>query len=79
MRGRSKGLSRVRWKLSRTVLRGGTGGNTGPLLDTGAKGKKQPWHFHLPGDAPFAFAGLWECWRPPEGEPEDVNRVHSER
>jgi hypothetical protein len=23
----------VRWKLSRTVLRGGIGGNTGPLLD----------------------------------------------
>jgi putative SOS response-associated peptidase YedK len=63
------GLSRVSWKLSCAVLRGGTGGNTGPLLDTGKPGKKQPWHFHLHGDKPFAFAGLWECWKPPEGEP----------
>jgi putative SOS response-associated peptidase YedK len=36
---------------------------------TGKTGKKQPWHFHLPGDKPFAFAGLWEHWRPPEGDP----------
>jgi putative SOS response-associated peptidase YedK len=36
---------------------------------TGKPGKKQPWHFHLPGDAPFAFAGLWECWRPEGQEP----------
>ena len=28
----SGGLSRVSWKLSRTVLRGGTDGNIGPLL-----------------------------------------------
>jgi hypothetical protein len=26
-------LSRVSWKLSRTVLRGGTNSNVGPLLD----------------------------------------------
>jgi putative SOS response-associated peptidase YedK len=36
---------------------------------TGPKGKKQPWHFHLHNRAPFAFAGLWEHWRPPEGDP----------
>ncbi|TBD47091.1 SOS response-associated peptidase [Rhizobium ruizarguesonis] len=22
-------------------------------------GKKDPWHIHLPGDAPFSFAGIW--------------------
>jgi putative SOS response-associated peptidase YedK len=36
---------------------------------TGAKGKKQPWHFHLKDHRPFAFAGLWEHCKPPEGEP----------
>jgi putative SOS response-associated peptidase YedK len=59
----------VRWKLSCTVLRGGAGGNTRPLLDTGKTGKKQPWHFHLHDAKPFTFAGLWEHWKPPEGDP----------
>jgi putative SOS response-associated peptidase YedK len=36
---------------------------------TGKPGKKQPWHFHLPNDAAFVFAGLWECWRPEGQEP----------
>src|SRR5207302_11092084 len=31
--------------------------------------KKQPWHFRLKEGRPFAFAGLWECWKSPEGEP----------
>jgi putative SOS response-associated peptidase YedK len=36
---------------------------------TGQPGKKQPWHIGLRGGGAFAFAGLWECWRPPGGEP----------
>jgi putative SOS response-associated peptidase YedK len=36
---------------------------------TGKPGKKQPWHFHYGDDRPFAFAGLWEHWKPSEGEP----------
>ena len=29
---------------------------------------KVPMRITRAGDAPFAFAGLWECWRPPQGE-----------
>jgi putative SOS response-associated peptidase YedK len=36
---------------------------------TGPPKKKQPWLFHFKGDAPFAFAGLWECWRPEGQDP----------
>src|SRR4051812_34360542 len=36
---------------------------------TGPKGQKQPWRLRLRDNAPFAFAGLWECWRRPEGDP----------
>lgn len=32
---------------------------------TGPKGRKQPVFITLPGEPPFAFAGLWERWRPP--------------
>ncbi len=32
---------------------------------TGPKGRKQPVFITLPGDEPFAFAGLWESWQPP--------------
>src|SRR5258708_7448526 len=35
---------------------------------TDKPGKKQPWHFHLPEGKPFAFAGLWEYWKPAEGD-----------
>jgi putative SOS response-associated peptidase YedK len=30
------------------------------------KRAKQPWHFRMSDGAPFAFAGLWEVWRPAE-------------
>jgi len=32
-------------------------------------GKKQPYFIGLKDEAPFAFAGLWEHWQDPEGEP----------
>jgi len=33
-----------------------------------ADGKaKQPWRIHMAGDAPFAFAGLWDRWQPRDG------------
>ena len=57
-------LSRVSWKLSRTVLRGGTSSNVGPLLGkkTGPKAK-QAYNFGLATGCVFAFAGLWDRWR----------------
>lgn len=30
---------------------------------------KQPIHFHLTDHEPFALAGLWEYWKPPDGGP----------
>ena len=30
--------------------------------------KKQPFYFRLQEGRPFAFAGLWDRWHPPEGE-----------
>jgi putative SOS response-associated peptidase YedK len=30
--------------------------------------KKQPWFIHRPDGEPFAFAGLWEIWRPNKDE-----------
>ena len=34
----------------------------------GTKGKKQPVYLTLPDQEPFAFAGLWETWRPKESD-----------
>jgi putative SOS response-associated peptidase YedK len=31
-------------------------------------GRKQPYYFHLRDKTPFAFAGLWERWKSPEGK-----------
>lgn len=30
----------------------------------GEKGNKQPYFLYLPDEKPFAFAGLWEAWKP---------------
>lgn len=35
----------------------------------GEPGHKQPYAITVPGQQLFAFAGLWECWKPPEGDP----------
>lgn len=31
-------------------------------------GKKQPYYFRLESGQPFAFAGLWEQWKSPDGQ-----------
>jgi len=31
-------------------------------------GTRQPWFIHQPDDTPFGFAGLWESWKPKDGE-----------
>jgi putative SOS response-associated peptidase YedK len=60
----------VRWKLSRTVLRGEGGGNVALLLDQKQKagGRKQPFFFRMKDERPFGFAGLWERWEGEGGE-----------
>jgi putative SOS response-associated peptidase YedK len=58
----------VSWKLSRTVLRGGTDGNIGPLLGKRDGKTKQPYCFEVNDGELFAFAGLWERWKNPSGE-----------
>jgi putative SOS response-associated peptidase YedK len=34
-----------------------------------SRGRKQPYAITVPGLELLAFAGLWERWKPPEGEP----------
>ncbi len=34
-------------------------------------GRKQPFHIRRRDGRPFAFAGLWERWAPPDGQPID--------
>ncbi len=64
---RSEGLSRVSWKLSRTVLRGAVGGNAARLLDQDVKkGKKPKYEFLLPGREPFGMAAVWKLWKNPK-------------
>jgi hypothetical protein len=53
-------LSRVSWKLSRTVLRGGTNSNVGPLLGARTGKGKQPYCFEVNEGELFAFAGIWD-------------------
>jgi putative SOS response-associated peptidase YedK len=48
----------VRWKLSRTVLRGEIGGNADLLLGTVENGKKQPWYITRKKNEPIFMAGL---------------------
>jgi hypothetical protein len=69
-RRRLEGLSRVSWKLSRTVLRGAVGGNADCLLDKDMpKGQKKPkYEFAVPGREPFGMAGLWKFWKNPATE-----------
>jgi putative SOS response-associated peptidase YedK len=61
-------LSRVSWKLSRTVLRGGTNSNVGPLLAQRRGKAKQPYCFEVNDGELFAFAGLWDRWKDPSGQ-----------
>jgi hypothetical protein len=67
---RHEGLSRVSWKLSRTVLRGADSGNAARLLDKRFSPKeKQPYNFGMADDSPFAFAGLWDRWLDQDNKP----------
>jgi putative SOS response-associated peptidase YedK len=52
--------------------RNGDPGTTGKRLVARApKPRKQPYAIRLQEDAPFAFGGLWEAWRDPEGAEDD--------
>jgi putative SOS response-associated peptidase YedK len=62
-------LSRVSWKLSRTVLRGAVGGNADRLLDQRPDPKtKLPWMFAMKDDEIFALAGARRHWYSPDGK-----------
>jgi putative SOS response-associated peptidase YedK len=41
----------------------------------GTKAPKQPFFIRMKSDAPFAFAGLWEHWKPAEGDPIDTYTI----
>ena len=56
------------WKLSRTVLRGGTNSNVGPLLGKKSGKLRQPFHFGMKDGSLFAFAGVWDRWKSPTGQ-----------
>jgi putative SOS response-associated peptidase YedK len=58
----------VSWKLSCTVLRGGTASDGGSLLDKKTASGKQPYAIALADRTLMALAGLWESWRSPAGE-----------
>jgi len=58
----------VSWKLSCTVLRGGTRRKVGPLLDMKARTGKQPFCFEVNHGELFAFAGLWDRWKDLDGK-----------
>jgi putative SOS response-associated peptidase YedK len=34
--------------------------------------RKQPYYIKLRDGEPFAFAGLWDRWHPPEGDPRET-------
>jgi putative SOS response-associated peptidase YedK len=68
-----EGLSRMSWKLSRTVLRGGVTGNGGTLLGLPISGQKIPVFVTQPDESPLAFAGLWDVWHDKQN-PETVYR-----
>ena len=55
------------WKLSRTVLRGGTNSNVGPLLGKKSGKVRQPYLFEVGEGELFAFARLWDEWKNSEG------------
>lgn len=46
------------WKLSRTVLRGGVGGNFGTLLDKREGDMKQPYFIHRKDGKPIFMAAI---------------------
>jgi len=58
----------VSWKLSCTVLRGGTRRKVGPLLDKKSGKDRQPFHFCMKDGSLFAFAGVWDRWKSPTGK-----------
>ena len=68
--GICEGLSRVSWKLSCTVLRGGITGNGDSLLDKAIKGQKakQPYAIAMKDGSPFGLGGLWENWKEPASD-----------